>query len=180
MKTDSKEIHGRKYTASQVPGRKGKRLFERVVRAIAPAVSQAAGAVTSERENGSAKYAVAAAAAVPTLLKDLPREELEAIEDALFEYVQVDIPDPRKPDEMMRVEIKKAYDDIFTGDPLTPFQVLAFAVEVNWGERFFGEGGLDAAVAKMVSLFKSATRSPTTGISGDSSSAPAESPPSAK
>jgi len=166
MDTQDKVIDGLNFSVTQLPGRKGSRLFTRLMRAIGPSIGLALGevgeGVTSIADLDVSKVMAALGKSLPRLVEDLKPEEIEGIQDALFETASVDI-------DGRRFQVKDKFDVIFKGKPLAVYKLMYFAIEVNFG--FFGEGGLGSLVEKVrSSLSASAKTSPETGPSGDSSS----------
>lgn len=130
----SKEIDGLSFTVQQLPGKRGSRLWFKLVRLLAPAMAKALGTL---KLTGGASALMQnldlsnLGDAVGMLAEKLTPDEFEAIRDELLESATVTTGGNQFP-------LMTVYDDVMAGRVTTGLKVLQFAFEVNFGSFFEG------------------------------------------
>jgi hypothetical protein len=167
IKTQEKQIAGRRYVVTQLPATRAIKLLRRLGHVLGPALAKAVG---SSRGNLSiATLDVGSLSDAVALLFDrLSESELEYLMRELLSTAQV-LTDDKWVQLSTGLAGTQPYDAIFAGDLAGLFGCMAFAIEVNYGD-FFGvlRGSLQAQMGASRSAESSTSR--TGGPSGDSSS----------
>lgn len=128
LKTESKEIDGRTYTVTVLPGLRAGKLLTRLGALVGPALARVTGAVKSDDEVAFAE----AAGAIEALTGALKPEDFESIVRELLYSTSVDVEGKAKP---LFVGANGAnFDMEMSGAMGTVFKLLAFAFTLNYGD----------------------------------------------
>lgn len=143
LRTETREINGKKFQISQLPAMRALRLSTRLGKLFGPPLAKVAG--TSPTTQGIASVNVGALApAIASLFETLSESELESLTRELLCTTMVE-------HDGAWVELfghSPVFDLVMGGDVLGIFKLLYAAIEVNYSD-FFGEfRGIVAAGAK--------------------------------
>ncbi len=127
--TDTRTIDGFSYDVTQLPGMRGVRFLARLGRIVGPSLG---GLITSLQGGGLAGADLSAVAvSVGRLFIDLTENELEAICRELLGSATY-----RDPVTQKIVPVMDDFDLHFQGRAASVLKLLAFALEVNYGNFF--------------------------------------------
>jgi hypothetical protein len=119
QKTQERVIDGTRFAVTQLPAMRGFKMFHRLGRALGPAIAQVAGGLKGKlAEMNVAELG----AGVGALLERLDENDLEAITGELLKTAHID----GKP-------LMPSFDLLMQGRIPTLLKLLAFAIEVNYG-----------------------------------------------
>jgi hypothetical protein len=129
--TVTETINGREYTVTQLPAKRGLRLFNRLCRIFAPPAARALGGGAGGGELNLARFLGSSLGglsdALGMLFASLTEQEQEAILRELFEGGRY------KSDAGKLLPLWEGFDDAFAGRLADSYAVAAFALRVNFG-----------------------------------------------
>jgi len=129
MQTITETVGGREYTVTQIPAKRGLRLFNRLCRIFAPPAAKAFGSLAGELSlarfmaGGLGSFAEA----LVLLFEKLSEQEQEAILRELFEGARF------RNDDGKMLPLWEHFDVAFAGRLAEVYLVAAFAMRVNFG-----------------------------------------------
>lgn len=167
IKTLEKVIGGRNFRVSQLPVTRAIKLLRRLGHAIGPALAKAVGASKGKDLSIATLDVGSLSDAVALLFDRLSESELEYLVRELLSTAYLQDGDKWILLSKGPGANDQPYDILLAGDLAGLMGVMAFAVEVNYGD-FFGalRGSLQASA--MVSRSVESSTSQTDGQSGDS------------
>ena len=155
IQSEQTDIDGIEFEVQQLPSTASKKLFERLVRAVGPALAQ-----IEEKDIGKA---------LETLFERLTPKDSEEVERVLLEKCQVKVEDKWIP-------LKGVYELIFAGKIDVLYRLIGFALALNYRSFWKAASGGGSLLAMAQSALSSRLGSPKTGPI--SASSPQASPPS--
>ncbi len=157
---ETREIDGFEVTVQQLPGRRGMRLFHRLMAAVGPALGAAAAKLGAGSSALDADIDLGEATRV--LFDRLTWAETEAIQKELLETAQVTI-------NGNVGLLLPVVDEILAGRVSTLLKITAFAIEINFRDLFQMASSAQGLLAKLRPSTSPKTSS-ASGPAGDSSS----------
>ncbi len=122
-KTESRDIDGLGFSVTQLPGMRAQKMLPRLGKILGPAVAKLGGMA-----KGLGGLDVGALGdAAEALFSTLTPEEYESLTRELLETAQVT-------QEGKTAPLMRQYDDVMAGRVMTGVKLLAFALEVNFGD----------------------------------------------
>ena len=152
IQSEKAEIDGIEFEVQQLPSTASKKLFERLVRAVGPALAE-----------GDAGRIFA------TVFDRLSEKDSADVERILLEKAQVRIDD-------VWVPLGKVYELIFAGKVSTLYKLIGFALKVNYADFWMAVSGSGNLLAEIQSQLSS--RLGLQKIGHTSGSSPKDAPPS--
>src|SRR3954466_5572113 len=138
--TQTTTIGDREYSVTQLPAKRGLRLFNRLCRILAPPAARALGSAGDVSLSALLKSDMGSIAAALSLLFDkLTEQEQEAIFKELLEGARY-----RDAENGKLLPLWEQFDVAFQGRLHEAYQVLGFALSVNFGSF---RSALSAAVS---------------------------------
>lgn len=128
----TKEIDGFKVRVTQHPARKATRLLAKVGRTIGPALGAMRGMKAADLKKDVADLAPL----ISTLFAQLTDEDVDSLVVDILSYTTVVDLEAN----IHHMSDAKQIDAVFTGELRTLMATLAFALEVNFRDFFFGNG----------------------------------------
>ncbi len=134
LKTEEKEIGGIRFTTTQLPATRGFTLFTRLVKVAGPVVS-ALGSMNPEEDM------VRAIGPLADGLKNLNPDEVVDLALSVLVGTQAIMTDESGKTRRYDLSSRENIDRVFNGKLKSMFEVLAFAIRVNF-QDFFGDSSL--------------------------------------
>lgn len=141
IQTKEKTIDGKLIAVTQFPARHGFKIKARLAKLLGPALASAAAAVQGGNKGSLLEADVdiaALGAAVSTLVASLDSDSTLDLVMGMLTSTRMD----------GKEVTDSVFDMEFAGNYATLYKVLAFVVEVNYGD-FFGKGGIGNLVDKV-------------------------------
>jgi hypothetical protein len=171
-RTESKVIGGKRFDVSQMPGRLSQRVFWRLSGVLVPVLAEAGKGLKvplTDILQGGMKSLLSLdldlggvlgnlGSAAQTFYRALPEAQLEQLTNELLETATVQMNGAVSP-------VLPVYDEIFAGDVKSAFELLWFAMKVNWG-NFLPDLAGQATLAAMSSSSGVSTTSKPSGPAG--------------
>lgn len=154
LKSESKEIGGKRYCVTQLAAEPGQRLFFHLVKLVGPSVS----ALLHEWRGGEVSTGVVASA-LSELVSQLEYSKVREFIDTFMTATTVIGTD--KDGNEVRLSLEKQKALAFAGDYGSLVKWLAFCLEVNYGS-FFDDMGLTSLLSEQAN--QSASESPNLSV----------------
>lgn len=174
--TETRQFGDNHYRATQLKVRKANRILERLIKiggeSLGVLGDNVGGGDTADALVGDLKRGSLAEAA-QALVKNLTGGELNWLVDELVPSIQYQTPAlaAATPEGFVPMT-GDLWDDVFAGDLMGQFRIIAWVLELNYASFFAGAGGLAGAARKFVTPTTSSSSSPTTPRAGSGDSSP--------
>ncbi len=163
IETRTKEIGGITYQVTQLPAMKGFKLQRRLAAILGPPAAEVMGGAVSVSELLKFNLNLGVLApALRDLFERLTESELETITRSLLETAQVTESGKTGP-------VMPVFDTHFAGRYNDLYELIGFALEVNYGDFLGGLGARFASAQARTSPIAGSNTSSTPGLVGSSS-----------
>lgn len=142
LEMQTRKIDERDVNCTPHKARAGARLLARLVRHVGPALSKLRGIdVKNIKDADIADFGPA----VSGLFETLTPDEFDSLSVEILSRCSIAMPDDRGQLKLHDLSKPAGIDDAFSGELKLMFKVMAFALEVNFGNFFDGFGRSDDA-----------------------------------
>jgi hypothetical protein len=162
LKSESTTINGNTYEVTQLPYTLGQRLLMRLIKTLGPAFADAL-AQAPDVDPGTdlmsvniTQLAPAIGAAVRAVTSQLSEADLDFAVATLAEYSKI-----KRPTDSMSVPLKGEMEFHYAGNYAELAQWLGFALKVNYGGFFRGQGSVADLLAKLQAARPKVSPSPS-------------------